>query len=433
MIRCAQYTGYVIALLSLVMGGHLEQNRIEYFNSDNFKLSDEEARDHLNDLILYGYFFNLSIDLLCIAGIDGHFKHVNPAFGVLGYTREELLSRTFFEFIHPDDIVSTQLELKKLSKEVPTIHFENRYRCKDGTYKWLSWTSMPQKKTGLLFAVARDVTEAKKREAEMHQLNIELKEAIRLRIETTCFIIHELKNPLTSLQLKIQMIIKNLQQEININDFKKNLSDHILPSIEKIATFISKYENAANHIMSLNLPIQRMNTIIADLLEAARIETGALKLEPGPVDLSKIVEETINSQRPFASEKSLVIKSEIPADCRNVFGDPLRISQILTNLIHNAIKFTDTGGSINVLGRMKEQQIEVQVTDTGKGIAKDDLPYIFNPFWQLKDTARMGTGLGLSIVKSIVEAQGGKIWVESQIGIGTSFFFTLPRMKPSSL
>lgn len=116
-------------------------------------------------------FFNYALDMLCIAGVDGYFKRVNPAFQrALGYTTEELLACPFVELIHPDDRTGTVAEVGKLASGKPTLSFENRYRCKDGSYRDLAWTSHPEPSTGLLYAVARDVTEQRRRAAQVDGL-----------------------------------------------------------------------------------------------------------------------------------------------------------------------------------------------------------------------------------------------------------------------
>ena len=118
-------------------------------------------------------FFSLSFDLLCIAGVDGYFKKLNPAFEkVLGFTQKELLAKPFLDFIHPDDLQVTLDEVKKLSEGIPTIHFRNRYLCKNGSYKVLDWTSAPDPETGMLYAAAKDITEEIKKNEEINKLSL---------------------------------------------------------------------------------------------------------------------------------------------------------------------------------------------------------------------------------------------------------------------
>jgi PAS domain S-box-containing protein len=128
-----------------------------------FNQMAEELEQRLSLLREFQKYFEVSLDMLCIADTDGYFKRVNPAFErTLGWSTEELLSRPFIEFVHPDDVEPTLREVEKLAHGIPTISFENRYRCADGSYRNLLWTSYPDPETGVLYAIARDVSELKK-------------------------------------------------------------------------------------------------------------------------------------------------------------------------------------------------------------------------------------------------------------------------------
>ena len=118
----------------------------------------DELEQRMTLLHEYRRFFDVSVDMLCIAGTDGYFKRTNPAFEkTLGWSTEQLLSRPFFDLVHPDDIESTQREVEKLAQGITTLSFENRFRCSDGSYKRLVWTSYPEPDTGLLYAIAYEV------------------------------------------------------------------------------------------------------------------------------------------------------------------------------------------------------------------------------------------------------------------------------------
>lgn len=148
-------------------------------------------------------FFHLSLDLLCIAGTDGFFKRVSPSFTkVLGFTPEELLSKSLLEFIHPDDRKPTLAEIDKQSDGRPTIYFENRYICKDGSYKWLAWTSAPSKE-GLLYAVARDITQQKAIEKELQERTEEAEKFNNLIVDRELEMV-KLKEQITELQTKLE-------------------------------------------------------------------------------------------------------------------------------------------------------------------------------------------------------------------------------------
>jgi len=172
---------------------------------------------------------------------------------------------------------------------------------------------------------------------------------------------------------------------------------------------------------------QRMNRLIEDLLDVSLVEAGQLKLERQRIAVKDLVSEAVGMQAPLASSSKIDLRLAAGADLNDVLGDRHRLLQVLENLIGNALKFTQAGGHITVGAVPRDHEVMFSVADTGSGIAPQDLTHVFDRFWQTTTrTRRLGAGLGLPITKGIVEAHGGRIWVESRFGRGSSFFFTLP-------
>jgi PAS domain S-box-containing protein len=172
----------------------------------------------------------------------------------------------------------------------------------------------------------------------------------------------------------------------------------------------------------------RLTELIDNLLDASRMQAGALKLEIGFVDVAHLAEKTVEKFRTQTSRHRFVL--DFPADLPIVPGDELRLRQVLDNLLSNAIKYSPDGGQIRVSGRADDQQVYVAVTDEGIGISKDEQENIFDRFYRVRSSTSQrakGTGLGLFLVRAFVEAHGGRVWVESQPGQGSTFVFTLPR------
>jgi signal transduction histidine kinase len=175
---------------------------------------------------------------------------------------------------------------------------------------------------------------------------------------------------------------------------------------------------------------KRMNRLIQDLLDVAVIESGQLTIERARLSASGLIVEVADMQRPLASLSSLELLIDSDSDVPEVWGDRDRLLQVFENLIANAIKFTKAGGRITVGATSRDHEVIFRVADTGSGIAPEDLPRVFDRFWQATRTGRQGAGLGLPITKGIVEAHGGRIWVESTPSRGTIFFFTIPQATP---
>jgi signal transduction histidine kinase len=175
-----------------------------------------------------------------------------------------------------------------------------------------------------------------------------------------------------------------------------------------------------------------MGRLIADLLDVTRLEGGKrLPIEPETVHAAELLQE---AQELFRAQSTVAsVTMEYPADenLPPVHADRHRVLQVLSNLIGNSLKFTPPGGRITVSATLHNDEVLFAIADTGPGIPSEHLSDIFSPYWQAKRTERLGAGLGLPIAKGIVEAHGGRIWVESKQGDGTQFYFTLPLQTPA--
>jgi signal transduction histidine kinase len=213
---------------------------------------------------------------------------------------------------------------------------------------------------------------------------------------------HELRTPITPLKAQLQM----LEQEYfgKLTEKQK----------ESLAVILRNAE--------------RLNKIIEDFLEISRIEAARLKFAFRKTDIQEIVKETIEFMEGFAKEKNITLVS-LSGELPLVEIDPDRISQVLRNLVHNAIKFSPAGSTIEINTELQEEYIRFSVKDQGVGLNAEDQIRVFEPFYQVEVSLNRsygGTGLGLTICRGIIEAQKGKIWVESQPGLGCTFYFTVP-------
>jgi signal transduction histidine kinase len=185
-------------------------------------------------------------------------------------------------------------------------------------------------------------------------------------------------------------------------------------------------ERAADTHQRIRRAAQRMNSLVDDLLDVTKIDAGTLAIEPRPEPLAPIVEESIDQLGPLAAKKKVALHTHVASDMPPVSIDRHRLLQALANLLGNALKFTPAGGSVSVVATHSGDAAHVSVRDTGTGIPPDEVPHLFDRYWQSKPTAGLGAGLGLFITKGIIEAHGGTITVESTLGSGSTFSFVLP-------
>ena len=170
-----------------------------------------------------------------------------------------------------------------------------------------------------------------------------------------------------------------------------------------------------------------MNRLIGDLLDLAKLEAHQeLPVELAKRDVVELAREVADAFEPIASVSKLALVTSLPDQALYASCDGDRVVQVLDNLVGNAIKFTRAGGTIRIGLRRDAGEIVVSVSDTGAGIPEHELPFIFEPYWQASEKSRRGVGLGLAVVKAIAMAHHGRIWVETAIGVGTTFHFALP-------
>jgi len=170
-----------------------------------------------------------------------------------------------------------------------------------------------------------------------------------------------------------------------------------------------------------------MDRLIEDLLDVTRIDAGRLPIEPEPHSAAALVAEAVELLRPVALERSQILEVSVAENLPAVHADRSRVLQVLSNLVGNAVKFSPEGGRITLNCVAAGAEVRFSIADSGPGIPEEHLPRIFDRFWQARHVRRGGAGLGLSIARGIVEAHGGRIWVESSPGAGATFHFTLPR------
>jgi PAS domain S-box-containing protein len=362
---------------------------------------------------------------------DGRITFLNE-FGqrFFGYSKDEILGRHVLGTIVPDS-ESTGRDLRSLMEDIcaDPKKFErstNENIRRNGERVWIDWTNKvvldEQGQIREILSIGSDITERKQTEQELERYREHLEEQVkertreladakeraesadRMKSAFLAAMSHELRTPLNSVIGFTGILLQQIPGSLNKEQQKQ----------------LGMVQKSARHLLSL----------INDVLDISKIEAGQLTVEKESFDVRESAETVMSSVRQLARDKDLSVVSDLSSDLGEITGDRRRYEQVLLNLLSNAIKFTNTGTVSLLIRPTKDGMVESVVRDTGIGINPSEQEAVFQPFHQVENgTSRRhdGTGLGLSISHRLVGMMGGKIWLTSALGKGSTFGFTVPR------
>jgi signal transduction histidine kinase len=265
---------------------------------------------------------------------------------------------------------------------------------------WKAPHRMPEQTLRLLDLLARRAADL----IERVRMEAALRDAVQAREHILGIVAHDLRNPLSLIMMQSMRMHRPASEPERRN--------------QKPAEVISR-------------AAARMNRLIQDLLDVTRIEAGRLPVERRPLSPGPLAAEAVDMEVALAASSRIDLRLALSTDLPDIWVDRDRLLQVFENLIGNAMKFTKSGGLITVGADVGNHEVLFWVKDTGAGISPEDLPHVFDRLWQAAAGAgRLGAGLGLAITKGIVEAHGGRIWVESTVGQGANFYFSIPTARP---
>jgi len=347
--------------------------------------------------------FDQSFQFIGLMDIDGTLLEANrSALEFAGINASDVLNKPFWEGPWWTHSAQLQEKLRQAIKSVAQgefVRFEATHTAKDGSLHDVDFSLKPVKDESgrviYMIPEGRDITERKKAEEE-------IKEAVRVKSEFTSVVSHELRTPLTAIREGICIVLEGSAGKVN--EEQKRFLD------------VAKRN------------VDRLWRLINNVLDYQKLDSGRMEYDIKENDLNTLVREVEETMRPVAEEKKLEFSTRLAENLEQVKCDRDRITQVLTNLVNNAIKFMDKGAII-ISTQKKENAVVVSVKDTGKGVKQEDMDKLFQDFSQLgsgKDRKTGSTGLGLAISKKIIQQHGGQIWAESVYGKGSAFSFLLP-------
>jgi PAS domain S-box-containing protein len=340
---------------------------------------------------------------------DGKFQFVNPQFmKISGFNEAELLGTDALRLVHPEDRAMVRENAVAMLKGERFSPYEFRVISKGGETIWAMETVVSTYYKGKRATLGNfmDITESKQAEEKIQELyhketelRRELEAEINKRIEYARVLVHELKTPLTPILAASELLAGEVREERLLR---------LVGSIQKSAS--------------------TMNTRIATLLDLAKGELGVLELNCNQIDPLQLLRRVGDEMSSVASTRKLSLILDVPSSLPSVWADEGRLEQVISNLLTNAFKWSPEGGKVTLRAREKGATLTVEVQDAGPGIAEENQQKIFDTYYRVEsDRQRLnGLGLGLALCKTIIESHGGKIWVESREGKGSTFGFSVP-------
>jgi PAS domain S-box-containing protein len=353
---------------------------------------------------------------ICLVAPDGRFLEANPALrAFIGRPESWFLGHDVDDVTHPDDRDRSRQSYAAVARrEAPGFSMEKRYLTADGSVKWGSLTVAgvfkPDGKIDYFVAMIQDITQRKESEARLvealekqRQANEELDRISKAKSYFVSLVGHEFRTALTGIQGFSELLA---EQDFGADEVKE----------------------FAGEIHKESLRLTRM---ISEMLDLDRMESGRMKLNYGRVDLNKVVIDVAERWQATTDEHRLVLK--LAGGIGTIDGDADKLTQVVSNLVSNAIKYSPRGGTVTLATARQSGEAEVRVSDTGLGIPADAMDSIFERYARhdAKDRELIkGTGLGLPVVRQIVEMHSGRVWVESEIGKGSTFHVVIPVRRP---
>ncbi|MDX2228282.1 MAG: PAS domain-containing protein [Leptolyngbyaceae cyanobacterium bins.349] len=335
---------------------------------------------------------------LIVVGLDhaGVINYVNPFFlSLTGYTEPEVIGKEWFEtFLLPGRQQTTQIVFSEVVNQNAHPYYQDIILTKTGEERYIAWNNTQlQDFDGSVIgtiSIGEDITERQKVE--------------KIKNEFISIVSHELRTPLTAIQMSLGLL--------------------------KLGVYANKPEKAQRMIEIALTDTKRLVNLVNDILDLERLESGRIVLEKTPCQAADLLQQAVNGVQAIASQHQITFT--LASTDVTVWAAADAIIQTLTNLLSNAIKFSPTYSTVVLQAERQANQVLFQVRDQGRGIPADKLETIFGRFQQIDSSdsrEKGGTGLGLSICRSIIERHGGKIWAESTLGEGSTFFFTLPLVE----